>query len=145
MIRPRLLVCAMLPATWLLTLPGHAQQDQMPPPKVGVVTVHAEQVPRILTLPGRAVAQAEAAIRPRVGGLVTEILYQPGGALEAGAPMFRIDPTTYEANLSSAEAQVSSARAARTEAETSFNRTAQRLGSGTTPAQLDASRSTQKN
>lgn len=138
----RPMACIGLIALWFLSLPALAQQAQMPPPQVGVVTVQPRQVPRILTVPGRAVAQSQAAIRPRVGGLITEILYQPGTALEAGAPMFRIDPTIYQANLTSAEAQVASARAALTEAETSFGRTEQLLGSGTTQAQVDASRAT---
>lgn len=138
----RPLACASLIALWFLSLPVLAQEAGMPPPTVGVVTVQPRQVPRIVTLPGRAVAQSEAAIRPRVGGLVTEILYQPGAALKQGAPMFRIDPTTYQANLSSAEAQVSSARAALTQAETSFGRTERLLGSGTTQAQVDESRAT---
>ncbi|MDQ1901754.1 efflux RND transporter periplasmic adaptor subunit [Paracoccus sp. WLY502] len=136
------MACAGLIALWFLSVPAAAQEAQMPPPQVGVVTVQPQPVPRILTLPGRAVAQSQAAIRPRVGGLVTEVLYQPGTALEAGAPMFRIDPTIYQANLTSAEAQVASARAALTEAETSFGRTEQLLGSGTTQAQVDASRAT---
>lgn len=141
---PRILspVCALLLALWLLSLPAWAQDGQMPPPQVGVVTVQPQPVPRIITLPGRAVAQAQAAIRPRVSGLVTEVLYQPGTALDQGAPMFRIDPTTYRANISSAEAQVTSARAALTEAEISFGRTQQLLGSGTAQAQVDASRAT---
>ncbi|WP_295048375.1 efflux RND transporter periplasmic adaptor subunit [uncultured Paracoccus sp.] len=138
----RPLVCASLIAVWFSSLPALAQQPEMPPPQVGVVTVQPQQVPRIVTLPGRAVAQSAAAIRPRVGGLVTEILYQPGAALERGAPMFQIDPATYRANLSSAEAQVSSARAALTQAETSFGRTERLLGSGTTQAQVDESRAT---
>lgn len=132
--------CLGLIALWFLSVPALAQQAEMPPPQVGVVSLQPQQVPRILTLPGRAVAQSQAAIRPRVGGLITEVLYQPGTALEAGTPMFRIDPTIYQANLSSAEAQVTSARAALIEAETSFGRTEQLLGSGTTQAQVDASR-----
>lgn len=142
MFRIRPLVCTALLALCGLALPGHAQDGQTPPPRVGVVTVQPEPVPRVVTLPGRAVAQADAAIRPRVGGLITEVLYRPGTALEAGAPMFRIDPTTYRANLSSAEAQVTSARAALTQAETSFSRTERLLGSGTTQAQVDESRAT---
>ena len=138
----RSLLCLSLLALWFLSMPGHAQEGQMPPPKVGVVTVQLQQVPRILTLPGRAVSQADAAIRPRVGGLITEILYRPGTLLEEGAPMFRIDPTTYRANLSSAEAEVTSAQAALTEAQTSFGRTEQLLGSGTTQAQVDEARAT---
>lgn len=99
---PRILpvATAVLLGLWFLSLPALAQQ--MPPPSVGVVTLQPQPVPRILTLPGRAVAGSEAAIRPRVSGLITEILYRPGTALEAGDPMFRIDPTTYEANVRSA-------------------------------------------
>ena len=138
----RPLACASLIALWFLSVPAMAQQADMPPPAVGVVTVQPRPVPRILTLPGRAVAQSQAAIRPRVGGLVTEILYQPGTALERGAPMFQIDPTPYEANLRSARAEVTSARAALTQAETSFSRTERLLGSGTTQAQVDESRAT---
>lgn len=138
----RLLACACLAVLWFPFLPALAQQAQMPPPRVGVVALQPQQVPRVLTLPGRAVAESQAAIRPRVGGLITEILYEPGTALERGAPMFQIDPTTYQANLRSAEAQVTSARAALTQARTSFGRTEQLLGSGTTQAQLDQSRAT---
>lgn len=139
-VRP--LAGSFLTAIWFLSLPALAQQPDMPPPTVGVVQVQPRQVPRILTLPGRAVAQSQAAIRPRVGGLITEILYDPGTALDQGAPMFQIDPTTYQANLRSAEAEVSSARAALTQAQTSFDRTEQLLGSGTTQAQVDQSRAT---
>lgn len=137
---PRILpvATAVLLGLWFLSLPALAQQ--MPPPSVGVVTLQPQPVPRILTLPGRAVAGSEAAIRPRVSGLITEILYRPGTALEAGDPMFRIDPTTYEANVRSAQAQVASAQAALTQARTSFGRTEQLLGSGTSQAQVDESR-----
>lgn len=102
--------------------------------------MHQQEVPRVMTLPGRAVAASAAGIRPRVGGIVTEILYQPGTALEAGAPMFRIDSVTYEANLASAEAQVASARAQLTQAEAAMRRAEQLLGSGTTQAQVETAR-----
>ncbi len=68
---------------------------------------------------------------------MTEILYDPGAAIEAGTPMFRIEDTTYQANLASAEAQVASARAQVTQSQSSFDRTQQLLGSGTTQAQVE--------
>lgn len=126
----------------LLSFSGIALAQEAPPKQVGVVTLQRQDVPRIVTVPGRAVAAARAGIRPRVGGIITGILYDEGRPLKAGDPMFRIDETTYAANLSSAEAQVASARAALTEAETSFNRTQQLVGSGTTQAQVDAARAT---
>lgn len=126
----------------LLSFSGIALAQEAPPKQVGVVTLQRQDVPRIVTVPGRAVAAARAGIRPRVGGIITGILYDEGRPLKAGDPMFGIDDTTYAANLSSAEAQVASARAALTEAETSFNRTQQLVGSGTTQAQVDAARAT---
>ncbi len=126
----------------LLSFSGIGLAQEAPPKQVGVVTLQRQDVPRIVTVPGRAVAAARAGIRPRVGGIITGILYDEGRPLKAGDPMFRIDDTTYAANLSSAEAQVASARAALTEAETSFNRTQQLVGSGTTQAQVDAARAT---
>ena len=122
------------------SLPAAAQPQGMPPKQVGVVQVSRQDVPRIITLPGRAVAAAAAAIRPRVGGIVTEILYQPGRPIAAGDPMFRIEATTYEANLASAEAQLASARAQLTQAEAAFRRTEQLLGSGSTQAQVETAR-----
>lgn len=124
----------------LLTFSGIALAQEALPKQVGVVTLQRQDVPRIVTVPGRAVAAARAGIRPRVGGIITAILYDEGRPLKVGDPMFSIDDTTYAANLSSAEAQVASARATLTEAETSFNRTQQLVGSGTTQAQVDAAR-----
>ncbi|MEE2859544.1 MAG: efflux RND transporter periplasmic adaptor subunit [Pseudomonadota bacterium] len=130
-------------AAMFLTQPAVAQAPGgMPPKQVGVVEVSRQDVPRIVTLPGRAVAANSTAIRPRVGGIVTDILYEPGKAIEAGTPMFQIDDTTYQANLASAEAQVASAEAQVTQAESAFNRTEQLLGSGTTQAQAETARAT---
>lgn len=127
----------LLPAVTWAQAPGG-----MPPKQVGVMPVARQDVPRIVTLPGRAVAVSDTAIRPRVGGIVTEILYRPGAAIEAGTPMFRIEDTTYQANLASAEAQVASARAQVTQARAAFDRTRQLLGSGTTQAQVEEAQAT---
>lgn len=133
-----LATAAALTSALLLSLPAAAQDPgQMPPKQVGVVAVNLQDVPRIVTLPGRAVAVNETDIRPRVGGIVTEVLYQPGQPIEEGAPMFRIDDVTYRANLASAEAQVASAGAQVTEAQAAFDRTSALQGSGTTRAQVE--------
>ncbi|WP_375261363.1 efflux RND transporter periplasmic adaptor subunit [Palleronia sp.] len=118
-----------------------AAHAQMPPPSVGVIELQTQTVPRTLVEPGRAIASAEVAIRPRVGGTVTEILYQPGETVEAGDPLFRIDPATYEADLRAAEADLASAQASVREAEAAFGRSEQLLGTGTSQAQLDTARS----
>lgn len=112
------------------------------PTGVGVITIAEQDVPRIYTLPGRAVAQEEVAIRPRVGGVITEILYEPGQPITKGAAMFVIDPTTYEAAVQEAEANLASSRAAVPQAQAAFDRAVKLLGSGSTQADLESAKAT---
>ncbi|EGJ19286.1 RND family efflux transporter MFP subunit (plasmid) [Cereibacter sphaeroides WS8N] len=115
---------------------------QMPPPTVGVIQLEAQAVPRSLVEPGRAMASAEVDIRPRVAGVVTEILYQAGRPVEAGDVLFRIEPSTYEADVRAAEADLAAARAAVKEAEAAVVRSERLLGTGTSQSTLDTARST---
>lgn len=107
-----LIVCA-------AALPALAQQGG--PVPVTVVTLKKQDVTITSTLPGRVVASGVAEVRPQVNGLIVERLFQEGGAVEEGDPMYRIDPATYEALVAAAKAQVAQATArlgsARKEAE----------------------------
>ena len=76
--------------------------------EVGTITLSAEDVPVTLNLSGVAVASESAQIRPLVQGIVQEILYRPDQQMEPGDEMFQIDPTSYEAALASAEANLQS-------------------------------------
>jgi len=114
---------------------------QMPPKQVGVVTLAPSAIPQRVTLPGRAVAFEEAAIRPRVSGLVTRVSYRAGRPLKAGDEMFRIDPGVYESRAASAEAEVRSAKAAAEQASASLSRAEQLVGSGVSRADLENTRS----
>lgn len=119
----------------------HARAQQAPeqagPQQVGVVTVESQPVPLISTLPGRAVATDSVAIRPRVDGFVTEILYRPGQPITTGTPMFRIDATTYEAELEQARANLASAQAAVPQAEAAYQRVRQLQGSAASRSSLE--------
>lgn len=122
-------------------------QAQMPPgaggPKqVGVVTVRTEAVPLSVTSPGRAVAPDEIAIRPQVGGVVSEVLYTPGQPIGKGDPMFRIDPGTYQAAVAEAEANLASANAAVLQAQAAFDRAKALQNSGSTRAALEEAEAT---
>lgn len=90
---------------------GAQEAGQMPPQPVTVVTLHAQDVPLTTTLPGRVTASAQAEVRPQVNGIVTERLFDEGSHVRSGDPLFRIDPTTYEAQVAQAEAAVAQARA----------------------------------
>lgn len=105
--------------------------------KASVMVMQQTEVPISVTLSGRAVAVAEARIRPLIGGLVTEIPYQPGQEIKAGTVLFRIDRRSYEAELTSAEAALESARAAVPAKQAAVDRAERLAGTGTTQATID--------
>lgn len=73
-------------------------------PEVTVMTVTQGPVENTTELPGRVQSVRVAEIRARVDGVVERRLYQEGTDVEAGAPLFRIDPREKRASLDSAEA-----------------------------------------
>ncbi|TKW67808.1 MAG: efflux RND transporter periplasmic adaptor subunit [Paracoccus denitrificans] len=108
---------------------------------VGTITLSREDVPVTLNLSGVAVASESAQIRPLVQGVVQEILYRPDQSMTTGDPMFRIDPTSYEAALAAAEANVQSAEAARDQAQSDADRYEALAGRGVTEADAESARS----
>lgn len=107
------------------------------PREVGVMTLRRDTVPLSVTLPGRAVAFRETGIRPQVGGEITEIAYQPGVPVTAGAVLFRLNDDQLAATLSAAEAAVVSAEAAVQGAAATVNRYDRLKGTGVSRAELE--------
>ncbi|WP_036767132.1 efflux RND transporter periplasmic adaptor subunit [Parvularcula oceani] len=96
------------------------EQAAMQAPQAPVVTaeaVTAEKASYQVTLPGRVTASRVSQVRPQVSGIVTERLFEEGEKVEAGAPLFRIEPVTYQAAFDSAQAQLARAEAAVAAAE----------------------------
>lgn len=83
----------------------------MPPPAVTVVTLTTQDVTLTASLPGRVVASAEAELRPQVGGLIVERLFDEGSQVSEGDPLYRIDPRVYEATVAQAQASLAQAQA----------------------------------
>lgn len=108
------------------------------PTEVGTITLATQDVPYSVTLPGRAVAWQTADIRPRVSGMIAEILYDPGRPITAGDAMFRIEDDTYRAALTSAEAGVRQAEAAVATAQSTLKRARSLVGVGSTQAAVEA-------
>lgn len=88
-----------------------AAKKEMPPPVVGVVTVHPETVALTTELPGRLESLRTADVRAQVGGIIQKRLFQEGSYVRAGQPLYQIDSSTYEANLESSRAQLAGAQA----------------------------------
>jgi membrane fusion protein, multidrug efflux system len=82
-----------------------------PPAEVGVVTVAARPVTLTTELPGRAAPYRIAEVRPQVGGIIKERLFQEGGQITAGRVLYQIDPAVYQATYDSAKAAVARSRA----------------------------------
>jgi membrane fusion protein (multidrug efflux system) len=72
-------------------------------------------------------------IRARVQGFITEVPFEEGAAVRTGQVLFVLDPAQYEAELASAEAQLSRTRATAQEAERALGRTVELRRTNTVP------------
>jgi membrane fusion protein (multidrug efflux system) len=128
----------------LAGLAAMADAQGAPPPSgpinVGVVTMALQDVPRVVTLPGRAVAFQDVGVRPRVGGVIEEILYTPGQSLKVDDPLFRIDDASYSAAEATARANVATAEANLPVLQAAYDRAEQLSGRGFTEAEVEAAR-----
>ncbi|MDK8875072.1 MULTISPECIES: efflux RND transporter periplasmic adaptor subunit [Paracoccus] len=103
-------VCAGLVLCCLMAAAPVAAQ-QLPPPQVSVQEMTPEALPVVNELPGRVAATRTAEVRPRVGGIVIERVFEQGGKVEAGDVLYRIDPAPYDVRVASAEGALARAEA----------------------------------
>ena len=83
----------------------------MPPPEVAVVTVEAKALPVVFEYTGQTAGSRETEVRARVGGILNKRLYEEGAVVKSGAPLFQIDPGTYQTQVANAEAALALAEA----------------------------------
>ncbi|WP_447725762.1 HlyD family efflux transporter periplasmic adaptor subunit [Sphingomonas koreensis] len=107
-------------------LGGCGNKEQVPPPQaVEVAVAKALMGPVAVSdeLPGRVVAYRIAEIRPQVGGIVQRRMFEQGGQVRAGQPLFQINPAPFLAEAGNAAATLQRAEAtysrARIQAENS--------------------------
>ncbi|MBY3432900.1 efflux RND transporter periplasmic adaptor subunit [Rhizobium laguerreae] len=107
---------ALLSATALAGCSGEksgaaAGGPAMPKAQVGVIVVRPSIVPIVSEMTGRTAASMTAEVRPQIGGIVRERLFPEGGEVADGAPLYRIDPTSYETARASALAALEKTKA----------------------------------
>lgn len=102
---------AWLAALFLLAPPALAQE--LPPPVVSVQTMTPEALPIVNELPGRVAATRTAEVRPRVGGIVVNRVFEQGSRIEEGAVLYKIDPAPFAVRVTSAQATLARAEATR--------------------------------
>lgn len=102
------------------------QAAQTPPPQaVTVVTLKAEDVTLTRELAGRATPSLIAEVRPQVSGIVKGRLFQEGGTVKAGQPLYQLADLEYAADAASARAALARAKATLQQAELSARRSAE--------------------
>ncbi|MTH35531.1 efflux RND transporter periplasmic adaptor subunit [Paracoccus limosus] len=113
---------ACLTALLLSAAPLSAQE--LPPPVVSVQTMTPEALPVVNELPGRVAATRTAEVRPRVGGIVTERVFEQGSRIKMGDVLYRIDKAPFAVRVASAQATLKRAEASRDNAADQMKRAA---------------------
>ncbi|MDI9332915.1 MAG: efflux RND transporter periplasmic adaptor subunit [Cytophagales bacterium] len=83
----------------------------MPPPEVSVITVQAKSQPVELEYTGQTAGSRETEVRARVAGIINKRLFVEGTVVQAGTPLFQIDPANFQMQVASTEAAVAVAQA----------------------------------
>ncbi|MFZ9646001.1 MAG: efflux RND transporter periplasmic adaptor subunit [Fluviibacter sp.] len=88
---------------------GWSYWQKMPkaPPPIPVSLLVAEPVtvPNVIEVMAQAEGAKETEVRARVGGILVKRLYEEGQRVEAGQPLFQIDPDPYRIKLEEAQAR----------------------------------------
>lgn len=80
--------------------------------QVSVLTLKPQDVQLYRDLPGRVQAHKVAEVRPQVTGIILKQIFEEGSLVKAGAPLYQIDPATFDAAYESALAALEKAKAA---------------------------------
>ncbi len=101
-----------------------------PPALVGAISAAtADFTPRLVAL-GTVTPLQSVAVKTRVDGQITAILFQEGDNVRAGQPLFRLDDRAAQASLAQARAALASARAAAVQAHADLGRAEALVGKG---------------
>ena len=112
-----------------------------PPAAVGVVTVAERSVTPQLAFIGRVKAVETFQARARVEGFLEKITFKDGQRVKAGALLFQIEKTQYQAAVDQAQANLAAAQAVERNAQLAFDRASQLVSSNAgTQASVDQTR-----
>jgi membrane fusion protein, multidrug efflux system len=82
-------------------------------PQVSFIDLQPQTVTLTTELPGRITPALIAEVRPQVTGIVKSRRFEEGAEVKAGQVLYQIDPSTYLANVQSAQATLAKAEANR--------------------------------
>ena len=93
-----------------------------PPAEVNVAPPVQQNVRPFVELTGNTTAFATVDLVARVEGFLQSIDYKDGSFVKKGDPLFVVEPTTYDAKVKQAEAELDSAKAQVVQADAEFTR-----------------------
>ncbi|WP_343055385.1 efflux RND transporter periplasmic adaptor subunit [Azospirillum oleiclasticum] len=79
--------------------------NKPPPTPVAVAEATLETVPKFLTAIGTLEAVRQVTVSPEVAGRITQIFFESGAAVKAGAPLVQLNDQTEQADLLAQRAQ----------------------------------------
>ena len=88
-----------------------AAPPAFPSPEVTTVSAKPEPIEVSFEYVGQTEGSLEVEVRGRVTGIVLRRYYDEGKAVKAGAPLFQIDPASFEVALAQSEAELAAAEA----------------------------------
>ena len=100
----------------------HSGPETMPRPKIAVYRTTQDSLPRKMVFIGQISANSQVTIQPRISGFLLSKNYDNGMPVRKGQLLFRIDPTQFLNDVSSAEAMLASAQASLVEAQNNYDR-----------------------
>jgi membrane fusion protein (multidrug efflux system) len=106
----------------LLAACGQQKAPKRGPVEVGVVTLTAQNVTVSTELPGRTASTMMSEVRPQVAGVIQKRLFTEGSYVQAGQPLYQIDPQLYRASRDEAQATLAAAQATAAAAQAKANR-----------------------
>jgi membrane fusion protein (multidrug efflux system) len=113
---------ALLPMLLLCGCGAGKKPPERGPVEVGVVTLQTEPVTLSTELPARTSPYMVSQVRPQITGIIKARLFTEGSLVQAGQPLYQIDPQLYKASRDQAAANVASAQAALVTAQAKADR-----------------------
>jgi membrane fusion protein (multidrug efflux system) len=109
-------------ATGLLLSCNQKEKKTPPPPEIPVIEVIQKDVPIYKQFVGQVYGFSDIPIRARVSGFLEGISFDEGMPVKKGQLLYRIDPSEYEAKVSTQESHLAEARTGLAKAKSDLDR-----------------------
>jgi membrane fusion protein (multidrug efflux system) len=95
-----------------LALPANAQQSETPAATVGTIKAERRPIEKTLDFVGRVEAINRVEIRARVKGYLEGVLFEEGGKVNEGDPLYHIEKDQFQAQVEQAQGTLERSKAA---------------------------------